>query len=146
MFHVLTVHGAHAPGISFETDRMRFIGRGGSVAAPAAMTVPGPLSGTQGAVLDPIAAIRHRLVIAPGATATVDMVSGMAETREAVLVLVDKYQDPRLADRVFELTWTHSQVVLRQLNATEADSQLYGQLAGAVIYANASLRAPASCP
>ncbi len=144
MFHVLTVHGAHAPGISFETDRMRFIGRGGSVAAPAAMTVPGPLSGTQGAVLDPIAAIRHRLVIAPGATATVDMVSGMAETREAVLVLVDKYQDPRLADRVFELTWTHSQVVLRQLNATEADSQLYGQLAGAVIYANASLRAPAS--
>ena len=39
--------------------------------------------------------------------------------------LVDKYQDRRLADRVFELAWTHSQVVLRQLNATEADAQLY---------------------
>ena len=35
----------------------------------------------------------------------------------------------RLADRAFELTWTHSQVVLRQLNATEADSQLYARLA-----------------
>src|SRR4029434_686086 len=62
----------------------------------------------------------------------------------SVLHLVGKYQDRSLSDRVFELTWTHSQVVLRQLNATEADSQLYGRLAGAVIYANASLRAEAS--
>ena len=35
-------------------------------------------------------------------------------------------------------------MVLRQLNATEADAQLYGHLAGSVIYANSSLRADAS--
>ncbi len=95
-------------------------------------------------MLDPVAAIRHRIIIDAGATATIDMVSGVGETRDAVLHLVDKYQDRRLADRVFELTWTHSQVVLRQLNATEADSQLYARLASSVIYANASLRAAAS--
>ena len=61
-----------------------------------------------------------------------------------MLQLIDKYQDRSLADRVFDLTWTHSQVVLRQLNATEADAQLYGRLAGSVIYANASLRAASS--
>jgi len=144
MFHLMTVHGANAPEISFETDRMRFIGRAGSVAAPLAMTVPGALSDTEGPVLDPIAAIRHRMTIDAGATATIDMVSGAGETRDVVLHLVDKYQDRSLADRVFELTWTHSQVVLRQLNATEADSQLYGRLASSVIYANASLRAAAS--
>ncbi|HYT98723.1 MAG TPA: cyclic beta 1-2 glucan synthetase, partial [Casimicrobiaceae bacterium] len=88
--------------------------------------------------------IRHRMTIDAGATATIDMVTGASETRDAVLHLVDKYQDRRFADRVFELTWTHSQVVLRQLNATEADSQLYGRLASSVIYANASLRAAAS--
>ncbi len=55
--------------------------------------------------------------------------------------LVEKYQDRRLADRVFDLAWTHSQVLLRQINATEADAQLYGRLAGSVLYANASLRA-----
>ena len=37
--------------------------------------------------------------------------------------------------------WTHSQVVLRQINASEADAQLYGKLAGSVIYANKQLRA-----
>ena len=65
------------------------------------------------------------------------------ETREACLRLIEKYQDRHLADRVFDLAWTHSQVVLRQINATEADAQLYGRLAGCVIYANASLRADA---
>ena len=105
------------------------------------MTDPGALSDTEGSVLDPIAAIRRRMIIDAGATVTIDMVSGAAETRDAVLHLVDKYQDRRLTDRVFELTWTHSQVVLRQLNATEADSQLYARLASSVIYANASLRA-----
>jgi cyclic beta-1,2-glucan glucanotransferase len=144
MFHLMTVHGFDIPEISFETDRMRFIGRGGSVAAPLAMADPGALSDTEGAVLDPIAAIRHRMTIDAGATVTIDMVSGAAETRDAVLHLVDKYQDRRLADRVFELTWTHSQVVLRQLNAAEADSQLYARLASSVIYANGSLRAAAS--
>ncbi len=144
MFHLMTVRGVHTPGISFETDRMRFIGRGGSVAAPLAMTVPGPLSGTEGSVLDPVAAIRQRVPLEAGATVTIDMVSGAGETRDVVLHLVDKYQDSRLADRAFELTWTHSQVVLRQLNASEADSQLYGRLASSVIYANASLRAAAS--
>ena len=58
--------------------------------------------------------------------------------------LVEKYQDRRLADRVFDLAWTHGQVVLRQINATEADAQLYGRLASSIIYANASLRADPS--
>ena len=144
MFHLMTVHGARGAEVSFETDRMRFIGRGGSVALPRAMTDAGKLSNSAGSVLDPIAAIRRRMTIDAGATATIDLVSGAGETRDGVLRLIDKYQDRRLVDRVFELTWTHSHVVLQQLNATEADSQLYGRLASSVIYANASLRAAAS--
>ncbi len=31
----------------------------------------------------------------------------MADTRDAALGLVDKYQDRHLADRVFDLAWTH---------------------------------------
>ena len=68
----------------------------------------------------------------------------MGETRDAAVSLVGKYQDRRLADRVFDLAWTHSDIFLRQINATEADAQLYGSLAGSVIYANSTLRADAS--
>ena len=40
-----------------------------------------------------------------------------------------------------ELAWTHAEVMLRQLNATEQEAQLFGSLASSVIYANPSRRA-----
>jgi cellobiose phosphorylase len=144
MFHLMAVHGTETVEVSCETDRMRFIGRGNTVADPQAMRGPAALSGSQGSVLDPIVAIRHRITLDPEESATIDVVSGVCETRAAALNLVGKYQDRRLADRAFDLAWTHGQVVLQQLNATEADAQLYGHLAGNVIYANSSLRADAS--
>ena len=145
MFHLMTAHGADIDAISYETDRMQFIGRGHTAADPQALSgaSSGTLSGSQGSVLDPIVAIRYAITLDPEQTLAIDMVSGMAETRDAVLSLVEKYQDRRLADRVFELAWTHAQVVLRQLNVSEADAQLYGRLANSVVYANASLRADA---
>jgi len=144
MFHLMAVHGAQTGEVSYETDRMRFIGRGNTVADPQAMRGSEALSGSQGSVLDPIVAIRHRITLDPGESATIDIVSGACETRDAAYHLVGKYQDRRLADRAFDLAWTHGQVVLQQLNATEADAQLYAHLAGSVIYANSSLRADAS--
>ena len=78
-----------------------------------------------------------------GRSATIDMVYGIGETREACLALAGKYQDRHLADRVFDLASTHSWVTLRQINATESDAQLYGRLASSVLYANAALRAEA---
>ena len=144
MFHLMVVHGADVGTVSYETDRMRFIGRGRTVANPAAMSGSGELSGSQGSVLDPIVAIRYQIILEPGQSATANLVSGIGETRDRCLQLVDKYQDRHLADRVFDLAWTHSQVVLRQLNATEADAQSFGGLASSILYANPSLRAEAS--
>jgi cyclic beta-1,2-glucan synthetase len=144
MFHLMAAHGADIGAISFETDRLRFIGRGNTVANPQAMRGSAALSGSQGSVLDPIVAIRYRITLDPEESTTINIVSGIGDTRDVCLGLVEKYQDRRLADRVFELAWTHSQVVLRQINATESDAQLYGHLAGSVIYAHSSLRADPS--
>ncbi len=144
MFHLMAVHGAEIGEISYETDRMRFIGRGNTVSHPQAMSGPAALSGSEGSVLDPVVSIRYRITLDPEESATVNIVSGIGGTRDACLGLVEKYQDRRLADRVFDLAWSHSQVVLRQLNATEADAQLYGHLASSVLYANSSLRADVS--
>lgn len=144
MLHLMAAHGADIDAISYETDRMQFIGRGRSVATPQALrSAAGKLSGSQGSVLDPIVAICYAITLDPEQTVTLDMVTGMGDSRDAVLGLIEKYQDRRLADRVFELAWTHAQVVLRQLNASEADAQLYGRLANSVVYASAALRADA---
>ena len=105
---------------------------------------PAALSNSEGSVLDPIVAIRCTVSIEPEETAVIDVVTGVTETRDAALGLVEKYHDRHLADRLLDLAWTHGQVILQQLNATEAEAQLYGRLASSIIYASGLRRAAAS--
>ena len=127
--------------ISCETDRFKFIGRGESLENPAALQNAGALSNTAGSVLDPIISLRRTVTLAPNESAVLDFVIGVAENREGALALVEKYQHVRTADRALDLAWTHSQVILRQLSASEADAQLYARLAGAIIFSDPARRA-----
>jgi cellobiose phosphorylase len=136
MVHLMTVQGGKANGaISFETDRAKFVGRGRTLAWPNAMVGNEQLSDSEGSVLDPIASIRHAVCIQPNEKTRIDFITGVAKTRETAMELVEKYHDPRLADRVFDLAWTHSNAELHYLNIVEADAQIYSRLAGSVIYA-----------
>jgi cellobiose phosphorylase len=144
MLHLMSVHGTAIGTTSYETDRAKFLGRGRGVADPQAMTRPTLLSNSEGSVLDPIVAIRCTVSIEPGETAIVDVVTGIAETRDGAMGLVEKCRDRHLADRLLNLAWTHGQVILQQLNATEAEAQLYGRLASSIIYASGLRRASAS--
>ncbi|MFZ2655318.1 MAG: glucoamylase family protein [Victivallales bacterium] len=145
MFESMVVHnGKKVSGCSFETDRKRFIGRTRSPSNPAAMDGVGELSNTAGMVLDPIAAIRRRIVIPAGQSLMVDLIMGASSTREHTLLLIDKYRDYRLAERVFDIAWTNSQVLLQHLRAMEADAQLFGRLASSIVYANARHRVSSS--
>ncbi|TBU97986.1 cyclic beta 1-2 glucan synthetase [Stutzerimonas kirkiae] len=138
--HLLAAHGVDIEAISYETDRARFIGRGRNLSHPAAMEAD-TLSGTAGAVLDPIVAIRCRIVLEAGQSATIDLVTGVGDSRSGCMQLIDKYRDRHLADRVFDLAWTHSQVLLRQLNTSHAEARLFEQMAASIIYTNPTLRA-----
>lgn len=139
-FHLMDVYGAQVEEVSFETDRMQFIGRGRTLAHPQALN-NGRLAGNQGAVLDPVMATKYRITIKPYSTATIDLIYGICESRKESEALMHKYRDRNLKKRALDLSWTHSQVLLRQLNATEAEAQLFGKLAGSVIYSNPTLRA-----
>ena len=103
-----------------------------------------PLSNNEGSVLDPIASIRRTIRLESKESATVTLVSGIAPTREEIIGLMEKYQDQTIADRCFELAWTHGLIMLRHLNTTEVEAQLYGRLAGALIYNQAARRAQPS--
>jgi len=145
LFHLLAAPGAVAGVPSYETDRAQFIGRGRTAVNPQVLdnkTRPAPLSNTAGAVLDPIVAIRNTITLAADETATVQIIFGVADSREAALALLDKYCDRHFVERAFEMAWFQSQEVLRHLNATEADAQVYGRLASSIIYSNALRRAP----
>jgi len=140
LFHMMVKKGGDKGGISCETDRTRFIGRGGNMVKPAAMQGINPLSNTVGSVLDPIISLRRTVTVAPNESAVIDLIIGVTASRDSALAHLEKYQSFRMSDRALDLAWTHSQVTLRHLNATEGEAQLYGQLAGALIYADPARR------
>ncbi len=141
MFHLMAVHGTTVGEMSYETDRLKFLGRGRSVADPESLARSPAFSNSAGSVLDPIVAIRQWVVIDAEESARIDLVTGVGATRDDVLGLIEKYRDKSLADRVFDLAWSHGQVILRQLNLNEADAQLYGRLESSILYANPAQRA-----
>ena len=139
--HVMDAGTARVGPVSYETDRARFIGRGRTTRAPAALDAEGPLSGTTGAVLDPIFALRTRLRLAAGESATVTFTTLVADTRKGAFELADRYHDPHTAQRALDLAWTSHQVELRERDLSPADAAIFQELAGCLLYPHPALRA-----
>ena len=131
--HVLAVSASQS-GVSCETDRARFMGRGRSPRDPVAMDDAGELSGTTGAVLDPIFSLRATVNVPAGRSSEVTFTTFFAEDREQAVQLADLYHDPYSARRALDLSWAHAQAELREFGITPADAALYQELAGHLVY------------
>ncbi|HSO49162.1 MAG TPA: glucoamylase family protein, partial [Acidimicrobiia bacterium] len=140
--HVLAVTGEVVGGVQYETDRVRFLGRGNQVHRAAA--VGRPLSNTVGRVLDPVFSLRRKVLIQPGATAHLDFTTVVAPSRDEALDLVDKFSDARAFERSLTLAWTQAQVRLHHLRIDPDQAHIFQQLAGTLIYSDPVLRAPRS--
>jgi cyclic beta-1,2-glucan synthetase len=138
--HVVDAGPCLVGPVTCETDRARFLGRGRSVRAPAVLDRPGPLSGTTGAVLDPVFAIRARVRLEPRHSAAVAFTTLVAPTRERAFELADRYHHPYAAQRALDLAWTSAQVDLREMGISAEDAGVFQELAGHLFYANPALR------
>ena len=142
-FHVLGVDGPRLGGaVEWETDRARFIGRGRSLANPIVLDGRA-LSGTTGAVLDPIGALRERIRLAPGAVVRVTFATGVASDRAAALALARKYRDGSAAARAFSMAFTHIHITLQHLGIDDEHAILFDRLASRVFGSDMSCLSPA---
>ena len=141
-FHVLGVDGPRLGGaVEWETDRARFLGRGRSTADPIALDGRA-LSGTTGAVLDPIGALRERIRLARGARVRVTFGTGVATDRAAALALARKYRDGSAAARAFSMAFIHVHITLQQLGLSDEHAMLFDRLASRVFGSDASRISP----
>lgn len=134
LFHTALIEGETVGALQYETDRSKFIGRGRNLQKPAAMDIDSRLSGTSGAVLDPIMSIRKRVRIKSGETAKISYLTGLAYTRRDALNLAEKYNGKAAVSRAFELAWTQSQVEARYLNLISRDIELYQMMLSHIFY------------
>jgi cyclic beta-1,2-glucan synthetase len=126
--------------VQFETDRKRFIGRGGSMAAPRALAEAGPLSGTAGNVLDPAFALRGTVMLDAGGAAALQYVLGAASDRAAALALAQDFGDAATTGGQAAARRQH---ILAQHGLSSAVADRCEELAAALLYALPALRAPA---
>jgi cyclic beta-1,2-glucan synthetase len=142
--HTVVVEGQSGGGTQYETDRGRFLGRGRGVRTPMSVIDGRPLSNTTGSVLDPIFSLRRRVRLAPGESARLIFSTLVGPSREAAVGLADKYRDPATFERTVTLAWTQAQVQLNHLGIGVDEARLFQDLAGRILYADATLRpAPA---
>jgi cyclic beta-1,2-glucan synthetase len=140
--HVVATGHESITAVSCETDRAQFIGRGRTVQSPRALDRAGPLSNTAGAVLDPIFALRARVRLEPGRSATIAFTTVVTDTRDEALIAADRHRDLGAAERALALSWTVAQIEMRDLDVSPEAAALYQELAGSLIYPRAALRAP----
>jgi cyclic beta-1,2-glucan synthetase len=141
--HVVAVEGEAVGGLQWETDRGRFLDRGRGIRTPAVVIDGLRLSGTTGAVLDPIVSLRRRVRVPAGETVRVAFSTLVAPSRVAALDLAEKYRDPATFDRAATLAWTQAQVQQHHLGITPDEAHLFQSLASRVLYSDRSLRPPA---
>ncbi|SFH57129.1 GH36-type glycosyl hydrolase domain-containing protein [Planctomicrobium piriforme] len=141
LFHVLC--GAEVR--EWETDRLRFLGRGRTAARPAALD--GKLSGTTGNVLDPCCSLRTVIELGVDEEREFHYLTGIAETTAAVITAAKRYREPAAVVKAFDNAATAEQNLRREQGISDAQAEQFQQLATAMRYGDRTLvPAPAVLP
>ncbi len=142
------VWGAHFTdeADAWETDRLRFLGRGRDRSNPRALDTDVTLSGTTGAVLDPVASFRRVVELEPGvsAEAVFGLVGGA--TRDEVAALAERFSDPAAVRHAFVEAKARAAASLDTLDVSEEEADRFDRWAAGLLYGDPSLRAPHADP
>lgn len=133
--HAVCVEGCATIGdTQFETDRLKFIGRGRSMSNPIALEPDMPLTGSQGPVLDPILSLRKRIKLEGGQTARVIFTTSIANSKIEAIKLANKYKDPSTAERAFEMSLSRGKVELDYLNLKSDELLLFQKMLPHIVF------------
>jgi len=126
--------------IEYETDRMRFLGRGRTPANPVAMDSGSHLSRTTGPVLDPIFSLRRRVSLEAGMTARIAFVTAAADTRDIAIAIAERFRKFEEIDQAFADAKVHCHAELLELGLTPDELVVFNRLATTVIFTDPGLR------
>ena len=126
--------------IEYETDRMRFLGRGRTPAEPASLDAGSRLSRTAGPVLDPIFSLRRSVGLEAGMATRIAFVTGAAHTRQAAIGLANRFGTLEAIDQAFAAAKAHCPSELQELNIGADEVVLFNRLAASVVFTCPDLR------
>lgn len=129
--------------LQWETDRRRFLGRGGGYRRPAALdpgSGTGRLSGTTGHSLDPIFALRVPCHLEPDSDLEIAFVTAVGRSRREVLGLVERCRGLRRLQAALDETRFHTRSELRRVGVSPEEERVVHELLSALIHPHPALR------
>ncbi|WP_442593468.1 GH36-type glycosyl hydrolase domain-containing protein [Parapusillimonas sp. JC17] len=139
--HFAVIDGPPVAPVQYESDRARFMDRADSSALPNVVAQGRPLSNTTGTILDPVFSLRHSVRVAAGQMQRISFWTVVADTRVALLDLIDKHHDRSAFERAKTLAWTQAQVQLHHLGMQAEEAAAFQRLAGPLLYPDSRFRA-----
>jgi cyclic beta-1,2-glucan synthetase len=124
----------------YTTDRLEFVGRGNTLAAPEALNINSPLGKKTGYVLDPCACIRQIIELEAGQSASMYFVTGFADDEDEALYLCKKYKEIQSIRRTAELAWSHANVEQKNQQFLKSSTLDFQHLGNAILYPPEDLR------
>lgn len=125
--------------IGYETDRLKFLGRGRTIENPIAFEGEALLSRTVGPVLDPIFCLQRKVHLRPGAIEKVAFVTGAGDNQQAVQAIAERYSHIHAVERAFSDASQNYRNELGALDLTADRVVTFNRLAEKIVFA-----APAS--
>ncbi len=141
--HFITDQSGMTCNIEVETDRRSFIGRGRTIADPAAFDAGAKLSGSEGFTLDPVAALRRCIRVPANKKVSLTFWTIVGSTREEIEDTMGRLDHPDSFQRQAMLSWTRSQVQMRHLGLSLAEAANVQKLVRYLIYPDQCLRVSA---
>ena len=128
----------------YETDRVKFLGRGGTPQRPAVFSAArqaSMLSGTTGSTLDPIYSIQAELVLPPYGTAQVAFITLAAPSRKEAIELARRYRRWSQISRALQEIRRQAEAELAQLQLTSRRVERIQKLLSPLFFLSNALRA-----
>ena len=115
--------------VEYETSRMNFLGRGGSLRHADIMESRRTLTGTVGTTLDPVFSLRRRLHVEPGMKAEAYVLTAFGKAREQLLQLSEQYETALDVEEGFKTSSVFNNMRTSLSLLKGSQMQLYASLA-----------------
>ena len=135
---------ADAANLSWESNRVTFLGRGRTLLDPLAMDHPGALSCATGNVLDPIMAWRCELTLGPHESKSVWLLTTAAVDQATAVATLLKYPTAAAAGFLLDEAKADEVARLQQLQIEPADAARYEAMAETMLLGRRERRVPSS--
>ena len=115
--------------VEYETSRLKFLGRGGSLAHADIIESRRTLSGTVGTTLDPVMSMRRRVHVPAGKQVEAYAITAFAKSREQLLQLTRQYQTSVDVDHAFRTASVYNNMRTSMSTLKGVQMRLYNSIA-----------------